>query len=304
MYAFRIHLAGAGDILRLIHRHGSSVAANDGHIKQGLAANGADTVLIIVGNDGDRVANVAVSTLGAGISSVSLCETGGGRHHCGILMLAGAGIDTGGGDGYSRIPGDLGQAVAVDDTGIRRRFQVLERSGRLGGDVDQLITGLQVHHEVDLTGTGAVDQTGFAVPGMDADRVLDAVAVQTLGLIHRDRGAFIAGKGHGTEDLAAYGADAVLIIMSDHGSDVVHESGLAQRAGIGSISFRCAGGRGHHRFVLMLAGGGVDIIRVVIGVAEPQGAGGDVGLQVSGIVGPVALGVSGSQKALLILSGT
>ena len=162
-------------------------------------------------------------------------------------------------DGDGKITGDLGQTVAVGNTGIRRKLQVLVRSGRFGADAAQRVAVGHVNHEVDLTGTGAVDQTRNAVPWMSGHGVFLTGAVRALGLVYCDGGALAAIEGCGQQGLAAYGADSVLIIVGDNRRCFVSIAVTAFAAGVGGVAFRGAGRRRHHGGKLVFAGSRVSV---------------------------------------------
>ena len=231
---------------------------------------------------GHLVARIAVSAVSAGIRRIARLVAGRLGHGSRVVMFAV------GRDGDRQVAGDLRQPVPVLDPRVGRQLQVLVVLRR-GADAVQHEPLLETHHEVDLSVAGAVYEARVAVAGMGFGRVVHVGAFEALRLVDGDGGSRGAGDRRGHEDLAAYGACPVLIVVGDlRQHDLI--TVLANGAGVGR---KAVGGAGRRRIdhfrVLVLAGRGIHEVRIVeAGVlAEPLAAVGEVRLQVRGVLAPL-----------------
>ena len=172
------------------------------------------------------------------------------------------------------ISADLCKPIAVFDSCIGKLFQIFVCRRRLSGYTVQLITGIQIDCEVDLAIPSTVDSSCFAVPRMGAGSILFSDNVKITGLIYCDRCTGTTNNGCCQKHLAASAAYAVLIVMVKD-RQLFGVTVLADRAGIGGGTGRCAGsGHGRGNLILMLAGGGIDkvgIVEAVRSAGKPAG---------------------------------
>ena len=183
-------------------------------------------VYVVVAESDDRCIHVGIAAVPAGVCRVARLRAGGRRDGLRIAVLAV------GRHGDGQIARDLRQPVAVLDPRFIRQFQILVVFGG-HGDIVEDVALAEHDHEVDLPVAAAVDQAAVAVARMGGLCVLHVFTVKALLLVDGDGGAVAAHDSCGPQDLAAHGADPVLIIVGDLRKDLLIGI-FADRAGVGA----------------------------------------------------------------------